>query len=98
MDEPLSEPDADAQRQHPGYDGSEGDVGEQSRTREIVEMGKKWIQHDLIDFYTWLWLIENNGKSTIFCEWTLAKKGQNVWSDWFGVRNGIISPLVIRIY
>ena len=39
-DEPLSEPDADAQRQHPSYDGTEGYVGEQSRTGEIVEMGE----------------------------------------------------------
>lgn len=40
-DEPLPEPDADAQRQHPGDDGAEGDVGEQARTGKMVEMGEK---------------------------------------------------------
>jgi hypothetical protein len=44
-DEPLSEPDADTQRQHPGYDGTERDVGEQACAKEIVEMGKEGIKH-----------------------------------------------------
>lgn len=40
-DEPLSEPDADTQCQHPGYDSAEGDVCEQACAGEIVEMGEQ---------------------------------------------------------
>jgi hypothetical protein len=45
-DEPLSEPDADAQRKHPSCNGAERYVGEQSRAGEFVEMGKKGIEHN----------------------------------------------------
>jgi hypothetical protein len=39
-DEPLSEPDADAQRKHPSCYGAERYVGEQTYTKQRVEIMK----------------------------------------------------------